>query len=547
MSEPLNLSSPRSTPLTASQKLIRDVERRMRVDNFVKSLLRWLVSLAVLFGTAVLVTRATGYATGLLNVWAIAILPALAILGALVSHKRPTPKAAARSIDQFQRTKDLFLAMVMLDHAIGDYKPLVSHAAEEIAATLSPRRIVQFHWGRPLQTVLLTASVVVVCFFFVPQFDPFGKIQASVATKEELKELIKLKTETQVRMAELKRQEEQGGEAKQIGKELEALKQAIKTSKPNEPQKNLEAISSRQKSLGDQWRKMNAEKMKSLLSKGVSSQEFGQDSPKLGKWMKELEEGKTDSLKKELAEIKQQLKELAETKDPAKKAELEQKLKKRLRDVHEFAKNKATQKKLAEAVDRAMKQLNAGTKSDQLSKDAKEAMEKSLELSQEELEQLSKSAKQMKDVEKAMEVAQLAKQLNQMKKLNGEECEKCQSMEDYEALFKELMAEMDGNGGGQGGEGMGEGNAAEEDESTKTKFKSEVATSPVTAGKMLMSLKSQGKGEKGDSTEKYQNLMRSVKQGVSEAIQQEQVPPGYHDSIKSYFQDLDKDETPAKK
>ncbi|MFO1021150.1 MAG: hypothetical protein U0903_10695 [Planctomycetales bacterium] len=546
MSKSPKSSSAGPSLLTASQKLIRGVQRRMQIDAIAKYFLGWLVVLAILFGVGVLVTRGTGYGLGVFNPWTAAAILPLALLGACLTYRRPTPKAAARMIDRFKGTKDLFLATVMLDNAVGDYKPLVSHSAEEIAGTLSPTRIVQFHWGQPLRTVLLTAAVVVVCFFFMPQFDPFGKIQASVVSQEEQKELAKLKNETQVRLAEIKRQEEQSVEARQIGKELQALKQALKAAKPSEPQKNLEAIASRQKSLGDQWRKMNAEKMKSLLSKGVSSQEFGQDSPKFNKWMKELEEGKTDSLKKELAEIKQQMKELAETKDPAKKAELEQKLKKRLRDVHEFAKNKATQKKLAQALDRAMKQLNAGAKSEQLSKDAKEAMEKSMELSQEELEQISKDAKQMKDVEKAMEVAQLAKQLNQMKKLNGEECEKCQSMEDYEALFKELMAEM-GQGEGQGDQGEGEGKAAEEDESSKTKFKTETATSPVTAGKMLMSLKSQGKGEKGDSTEKYQNLMRSVKQGVSEAIQQEQIPPGYHDSIKSYFQDLDKEDASPKK
>jgi hypothetical protein len=32
--------------------------------------------------------------------------------------------------------------------------------------------------------------------------------------------------------------------------------------------------------------------------------------------------------------------------------------------------------------------------------------------------------------------------------------------------------------------------------------------------------------------------VREVKQGVSEAIQQEQVPPGYHDAIKKYFDTL---------
>ena len=45
----------------------------------------------------------------------------------------------------------------------------------------------------------------------------------------------------------------------------------------------------------------------------------------------------------------------------------------------------------------------------------------------------------------------------------------------------------------------------------------------------------------GDMTtvKNYRSLISQVKQGISEAIVTEQVPPGYHESIKSYFDSLE--------
>ncbi|OYW21188.1 MAG: hypothetical protein B7Z55_06050, partial [Planctomycetales bacterium 12-60-4] len=62
--------------------------------------------------------------------------------------------------------------------------------------------------------------------------------------------------------------------------------------------------------------------------------------------------------------------------------------------------------------------------------------------------------------------------------------------------------------------------------------------SAVTAGKVLMSMSSQGRGEKGNAVVDYKTLVQQVRQGASEAILQEQVPPGYHEGIKSYFDAL---------
>ena len=65
------------------------------------------------------------------------------------------------------------------------------------------------------------------------------------------------------------------------------------------------------------------------------------------------------------------------------------------------------------------------------------------------------------------------------------------------------------------------------------------AGSPEPNGKRVAAFR-KGLSDKGDASKEYKTLIQKVKQGYSEAILQEQVPPGYHDGIKSYFDNLDK-------
>jgi hypothetical protein len=99
----------------------------------------------------------------------------------------------------------------------------------------------------------------------------------------------------------------------------------------------------------------------------------------------------------------------------------------------------------------------------------------------------------------------------------------------------------DGEGDeGMGGEGMGRGVKAPEDDSVETGFKSEQSKSAVTAGKVLLSIKTKGLSDRGDAQKEYRDRIEQVKQGYREAILQEQIPPGYHDGIKTYFNNLEK-------
>ena len=52
-------------------------------------------------------------------------------------------------------------------------------------------------------------------------------------------------------------------------------------------------------------------------------------------------------------------------------------------------------------------------------------------------------------------------------------------------------------------------------------------------------MKTKGLSETGDTNEEYQKLIQEVKQGISEAIDLEEIPPGYIPNIKSYFDKIE--------
>ena len=213
-----------------------------------------------------------------------------------------------------------------------------------------------------------------------------------------------------------------------------------------------------------------------------------------------------------------------------------------MKEMEKFASEQANSKTLAAALQRARKQMEM--LDGELSEEARKTLEQSLELSKLELEELAQSARDLKQLEQALKTLQLAKQLNQGEKLDGEMCEGCSTLADYEELYREMMAQNgmgeggEGNGEGTGGRGMGRGGKVEEDDSVDTGFKAERSKSQIVAGKVLLSLKTKGLSDSGDVKKQFE-AVRRIKQGVSEAIEAEQVPPGYHNGIKSYFDKID--------
>lgn len=544
-----------------SMELLRRVARRLRLRAIARAAYWSLLTASVVAAVFLCVGRFGGVATEWVTWPTFAIIAVVGLLAALVIHRRPTSADAARAVDEASGAKDLYLTLSLLKTSAGEYQELVVQDAESRAARIDAAAVAPFGWRNRYWHAVWLPAAVACGLMFLPQFDPFGQVAQASLVAQRKDRLEQSREETKLRVAELKKQTEELEEADPTDEAIGQLQLALNKMQPAQKQTNLESLMDEQKNLGQMWKKLSGDQLKSLLkSTPETEQMFGAESQEqLQKWTKELQKGSTESLKKELDELKEQLQKLAKTDDPVAKQQLQKEMKEKLETLEKFARENVEKKELAEALKRAAKQLDLAKQGD-LSQEALEAAMESLELSEMEMEQLGQAAQDLKALEDALKTLSLAKRLNDKDKLDGRDTQGMKGMSDYEKFYKEMLAKMGGecqgegkcpgcaqcqgdgkkNGNGLGGQGIGKGGQAPEDDSIKTDFQTEQSKSAVKAGKVLMSMKAQGLGEKGAASQDYRGLIQQVRQGVSEAIEQEQVPPGYHDGIKSYFDTLDK-------
>ncbi len=533
-------------------KLLVGVIQRMRLAAVGRSFYIAFLILCSAFAITLLVARLTGLTPGFLAptnaTWlAMSALPVLAVLFALVLHRKPTLPDAARLVDQSTGAKDLYLTLSLLDTSAGEYQPLVLRSAEAKAAGVSPERVVPFTWHQRFWHAIWLPCLIAVGVLFVPQLDPFGKVAKANLVNKRHERLAEAKHATEVRLAEVQRKIEEHDENNPTDDKIEELKLAFNKMQPSKKDENLKALMSEQKDIGKLWRQLSAERLKDLMSESTTGdQQFGSNNEeKLEKWQQELQQGSAGGIQKEMQDLKQALQKLAQTKDPVKRAELMQQLKEGLGDLEKLAHDKLHNEELASALDRAMQQLELSEQND-LSQEALESAMQSLELSQAELKELEQAVKDLKELEQALKTIQQAKKVNEGEKLDGEKAGDCKTLADYESLYAKILAES-GEGGeeekegeGMGQRGFGKGGEAPEDDSVETGFKTEQSKSAVVAGKMLLSMQQKGEAEKGEVVRDYKALVQTVKQGAMEALNTEQIPPGYHDGIKGYFDALEK-------
>jgi hypothetical protein len=250
-----------------------------------------------------------------------------------------------------------------------------------------------------------------------------------------------------------------------------------------------------------------------------------------------------------MEKLGQQMKDAAKKPDGAEKKEQLEKLAKELGQMANQLREQLGAKALNEALARAAEQLGMA-KQNGISKDALDAANESLNLSQEELKQLAEMFEDAQNLDDALKNLASAKQLNELGKLDGKDAQDAgaDSPQDYQKLYDDMMRRLseasasgDGrNGRGKAGKnpGIGNGGTVGEDDGTKSDFKKEKAKTQLGAGKLLMEWKEGGVGETGRKAGDYTDAVRAVKQGVTEAIRNERVPPGYHGAIQKYFDNL---------
>lgn len=505
---------------------------------------RWIfLTLCVVYTIALIVSRSTGWWAGQFNPIHLPILIVAAFVLSILTHRKPSYMDAARRVDEFGQTRDLFLTITMLQNSAGEFQPLVIKSAEATATKFKAGQLVQFPWQKPFLQAAVAMLIVGTAVWQFPQLDPFGTVAEAKEQEQRSTKLNSARLATKERMAELKKAEEDAKEAAEVSKALEKLKNVLGSLEKNKPGENRTALAGEQKKVGALWRKISAEKMAEMLMKSQTDQAFGEpgkDSQQ--KWAKELAEGNADSLRKEISEMKELADKIDKAKDPAEKAELKSELKKKMQQMKEFAAEKLQNKALKAALDRALEQLES-TKQEKLEKESKEGLKESMELIKQELKQMEMSAQEMKQLEEALKTIQMAKQLNEEGKLETEGDNEGMSLEEYREFYEELMEQGEEDGEGTGDQGMGNGTPVDEDETAKTGFKPEQSKSAVKAGKMLLSINTKGlppdNAEAEEIKTKYRKLVQTVKSTAEEAIQQEQIPPGYHDGIKNYFNSLE--------
>ena len=542
-----------------SRRMLTLVSRRLRWQSLLWAAYWSLIAVYSLYAVALLTRRLTGAIPDVFTWTTFIAVPALAVVIGILWHRRPAVRDVARVVDQATGVKDLYLTLSLLDSSAGEYQPLVVQSAEEVAERIDPKAVIPFHAQRRYWHALWLPAAVACGLLFLPQLDPFGRVASAALVAQRKDRLADSRKQTELRLAEVKKQSEEREDLSPTNEALDHLKLALNKMQPAKQKENLRSLGDEQKNLGEKWRKLASDKLKNLLkSTPQSDQQFGAaDQEQLRKWAEEMQQGSAEGLKQEMKAIKEKLQELAKTDDPVKKQQLQKEIKDRMKNLDKFAQQKLDAQALSASLQRAMKQIDLANLDD-LSQDALDAALESLDLSEMELDELAQSAEDLKKLEQALKTVQMAKRLNDFDKLDGRQCENCKSMADYQELYKKLLAECQGqcqgegkcagclaclgnkrgNGLGMRGPGIGEGGLAPEDDSINTDFKSETAKSAVQAGKILLSMKSKGLGEKGSAVQDYRGLVQQVKQGVSEAIVQEQVPPGYHEGIKSYFDAL---------
>ena len=555
-----------------SAALLRQVGWRIYLARLAKTSYISFLALAAAALVFVLTVRFTGaLAQERADWWIKVVFPAVpvaALLSGLLFARWPQPIDAARKIDSVCDTHDLFLTVTRIAQTAGEYQPLVTRDAEETAKKIIPEKVLTLDptehplAGRRAGSAVALAAVAVLAYF-IPTFDPFGK---QLEAKEEQKALTELKDSqkaTEIRKQALVDKNSDAQVSDEVSKALEKLAKDLKQMQKAQTVANEKKLNENQKVLGEQSRSLKTA-LKDLKKNLESSQQFGQENTEeMRKMLDGLQNGRPEEMAKKMDSIKENLERLMKEEDPLKRSEMVQQLKKDIDQMSKMAGKKAGNKGMQAALERALNQLEkAGNKSD-MSTEALDSAKESMELAQMELKEMAQSARDLEALEKALEAVAKAKQKNSEGQLDGEMFSDAASMEDYEALYEEIMAQMggegmegdgegegegegqgegDGDGDGMGGQGVGRGSKAPEDDAAKTAFQTEKTKTALKKGKILLSMKTKDapNADIKDLQAEYREIITDIKQATEEAIEREEAPPGYHNGIKKYFDTLER-------
>jgi len=544
-----------------SVTLLNQVQQRLRTASFAKALHWWTLGAFGLAAVTVLAVRLLGLLPeSRQSIAWLLVFPAVASAAAWLFHRRVERTAAARAVDQHAKTDDLFLTLATLSSSAGEYQPLVEQSAAKVATRIVPADVVPYKVERPMGIQAGVLCLLALLIWLLPTLDPFGKVEAATKIEKSKKEieLIRkvVKTREEKLSQEVKTAEERDDK---INEQMKELMASLRKMRPMDKKPNSKVLQDHRGSLNDMWKNVSSEELREMLSQSISDQQFGgQRTQKMNEWLKQLQQGNSDMLQQQLDSAKETMEAMLEAKTPEDRQKLASQLRRQLQDLKKFSSEKAGSPELDNALNQAMKALEAlaakkqngeaiSEEEMQMAQEAAEALRESLELSKTELQELARSAKEMKQLVEALETMRQAEQLNQEGQLDGEQCEGCKSLAEYAEKYKTMMAGMGKDGEGKREEG---GSPMDENDSDPEGYKDEKTKTQIQAGKILLSIKTKEAATEKDfdpeELKKYESTVREIKSGVQAAIENEEIPPGYVDGIKGYFDNLDAADSPKK-
>ncbi len=524
------------------QKLLREVAFRRAVILLGRRAYYFALIAGGVFAVLLLCSRLLALIPNWFSPASICLVPLVGVGIAAILQRRVTVADAARLADVKAKTHDLFLATAVTSQADGDYHPVMQEQAEAVGKKVRANAVAPFFWEKKTLYLAIVLGLLAVGVRYLPQLDPLGKGKQRTQASRLAEALKASEKATELRKAILE-SSGMNADQEQVEKAITKLEKTFQAAKPQTKEATLAQLGESQKELGGLWQKLSEEKLKSAFSSDTVNQSFGStDAAKTSEWKTALEKGDVSAIQKEINDLRAMAKHLANMPDSAEKQKLREQMRQRISQLADAASKQLGSPALNAAASRALEQMQMA-QDNGLSKQAMEAVEKSLQLSEEEMAKMGQNMKDLQSLEKALKSMQMARQLAKDGKLDGSEDGDAASIDDYAALFEKSLAEKgDGNGVGQGGGnngGRGAGGEVDYDESSKTRFKTEQSKSALHGGRMLMEWKSNGVSESGEAAKGYRDALQQVQQGVSEAIAQEQVPPGYHEAIRKYFDGIE--------
>lgn len=560
---------------TPMRQLLDGVAWRLRVKRFAGRYQYLLYGVIGGYGLLMLFSRLTGYLPDVWAWWHLIVLAVAAGGVAMLTTGQVKDEDAARRLDELGTADDdLFLATVRLDGSPGAYQDLVSADAERRAEGLSPSKAVVWSWGRPAGAVSLFSIAVIAGMIFLPQLDPFGHQSQRLEIAAEQEKLKEAQQANEIRRKALEAKDIKRATTQPVEVAVAELKKELRKLSPKDQDGKLKKLATHQKQLGELWR--DRQKLREQASGDggrAQAQRFGGGDRESRKAMEEIaREGKIKVFEKQMDELKKLADAARQETDEAKREELAKRIEKKLDELNRAAQEMGVNSPgLQAAMQRALEQAEAA-QNIELSEEALEALQDSIDLAQLEAEEIAQIIRDINELEMAMEAIQLARAIS-VEEI-GEAMEGEMLPEDADiAEMVERLAKMNQQGQGDGsiqviipgqgqgqaqrqgagqsdqgkpsdGRGIGSRELGETDEavSEETVTATLKVEPHILAGKKIMTWTTRGVGDSDEPLEDYAETIQQIKAGVGEAINSEQVPAGYHDSVKRYFDTMDSNE-----